>query len=101
MVVYDSSYIYITSCSDLRERIRRIDVIIDSLLNSSLETALSDDKQEYWLDDGQVKVKVVRRSAAESTNAIKQLESIKNIYLNQLNGRMVRLIDAKNFKRGF
>lgn len=99
MVIYDSSYIYITSAGTLLEKIRRIDVILNSLLDTALQAALGDDQKEYWLDDGQIRTKVVRNGASGVADSIKKLETIKQLYINQLNGRQVRLVDGKNFFR--
>lgn len=100
MVIYDSSYIYIRSAADLQEKIRRIDVIIASLEDTALQAALGDDQKEYWLDDGQMRTKVVRNGASGIAKSITAMEIIRQRYVNKLNGRQVRLVDGKNFYRG-
>jgi hypothetical protein len=97
MVEYTSEIAYIESQSDARSKITAIDQIIDALLVTSAKAALSEDVTEYWLDDGQTKIKTIRRSVESITKSIAGLRTLKNEYINQLNGRVMQLRDSKNF----
>lgn len=98
MIIYDSAFIYIDSATSLRDKICRIDDIIDALLNTALESAASDNLTEYMLDDGQTKIKAVYKGTDAVLRSIKVLETTKQIYVNRLNGRTIRLVDGKSFR---
>lgn len=99
MVLYDSAKIYIESCTTLEAKIAGINLILDALESTALEAAGKGDVTEYSLDDGQTKIKTVYRSPMEVANAITAFETIKQRYVNKLNGRVVRMIDSKSFTR--
>ena len=97
MTVYDSASIYIDSRTTLRAKITAIDAIIAALEVSALKAAEGESIEEYWLDDGQTKIKTIRRTSQEIAKSIFAFEQIKQRYVNSLNGRVFRLIDGKNF----
>lgn len=101
MPIYDSSYIYITSASTLREKITRVDAVIDALMTSALKAAATDQIQEYTLNDGQTTIKEAYRGAEAVLKSVEGFERIRNKYISQLNGRVMRLVDGKNFRGGF
>jgi len=96
-VYYSSEYIYITSTTVLKERLARIRAIIVALMDTQLQAALADNISEYSLDDGQTKIRTVNRSSGDIAKTIEDLQRIEQTYLNQLNGRVIRLVDGKNF----
>ena len=98
MAEYESGYAYIETATSLKEKVAKIDNIIDCLLNTALKAVENDDVTEYWLDDGQTKIKTVFRSSLDVTKAIAGYERVRNIYLNRINGRSVQLLD-KNSNR--
>jgi len=99
MVIYDSAGKYMESCKDARAKITACDAIIDALLNTAMEAALTGNVTEYDLDTGQTKVKCLYRSPQEVMNAIKTMQSIKEHYINNINGRSMHLVDGKNFRQ--
>jgi len=100
MVIYDSEFEYLDSKTDAKSKILAIDAIIDLLFTTAAKAALSEDVTEYWLDDGQTKIKTIRRSVASITASIQELRKLKNVYVQQINGRVVVLRDSKNFTSG-
>jgi hypothetical protein len=52
----------------------------------------------YEIDDGQIRVKTNYRSIAELTKGLDDLRAIKNIYVNQYNGRTMVLQDKRTFR---
>jgi hypothetical protein len=96
---YDSCAIYIDSATTVAARIVRIDAVIDALESSMLKAAAGENISEYSLDDGQTKISTVYRSTDQIMNSIMGLEKLKQYYINRLNGRVVRLVDSKNFLR--
>jgi hypothetical protein len=100
MIVYSSAGIYIDECgSDLKERVRRINLIIDALETSALDAASNAGITGYNLDDGQTKINQTYRSPEEITRSIVAFESIKQRYINKINGSVVRLVDGRNMTR--
>lgn len=96
-VYYDSAAVYIDSATSLCDKIARVDAIIDGLLTNALKAAENDNIQEYSLNDGQTVIKTVYRGASAVLESIHSFERIKQLYVNRLNGRMIRLVDVKNF----
>jgi hypothetical protein len=84
----------------LREKIARIDAIITALEDAALKGAATGHLDEVSLDDGQTKIKTLYRNVTQITASITGFEAIKQRYVNQLNGRSLRLVDAKNFYIG-
>lgn len=99
MVIYDSEGIYITAAATTEDKITRIDAIITALLTVSLTAAASDNISSYMLDDGQTKINTAYKGVDSVVKSIKAFEDLKSYYQNTLNGRVMRLVDSKNFKR--
>lgn len=97
MVIFDSSRLYIESKTSIRAKIVAIDNIIAALFSAAATAAGNSDISEYWLDDGQTKIKEVYKSPDSVMKAIGVFEAQKNYYIQQLNGHKVRLIDSKSF----
>ena len=98
MVYYDSADIYISSATTLREKITRIDAVIEALETTALRAAATGNLSEYALNDGQTTIKTVYRDVNAVAASITAFETIKERYINRLNGRHVRLVDGKNFR---
>lgn len=96
-MVFNSESDYISRAQGLRERLDRIDSIIDALLLQSVSAAANSDISEYQLDDGQTKIRTMYRDSAQVASAIAGYERLKQMYLNRLQGRVTRLMDGKNF----
>lgn len=96
-VYYDSAYKYIDCASDLRSKIARIEAIIAALETTALKAAANDNISEYSLNDGQTVIRTVYKSAQDVLNSIMAFEKIRQMYINRLNGRVIRLVDGKNF----
>ncbi len=99
MVEYDSAAVYIEGAVSLRDKISRINEVIDALIKAATAAAANDGISEYALDNGQTKIKTVYRGTAAIFNSIKDFERLKQIYVNRLNGHVTRLVDSKNFRR--
>ena len=80
----------------VQERIARINAIIDALLLAQIDNIGKEGVLEYSLDDGQTKISTTYRSTSDISQAVMALERIKQVYDNQLRGRVTRLIDSKN-----
>jgi hypothetical protein len=99
MIEFDSAAIYVQSATTLRDKIARYDAVITALETSVLSASEKAAVSEYWLDDGQVKIKSIYRNPNEVAASIKAFMAIREIYVNKLNGRHIRLVDSKNFIR--
>lgn len=99
MVVFDSECIYVDSKTTISAKITALDNIIGALMTTALKAASTGNLEEYSLDDGQTKIRTMYRSVDQIEKAITSFEKIRQMYINRLDGRMVRLIDGKNFVR--
>lgn len=97
MVYYDSAYKYIDCASTLRDKIAKIEIIISALEDTALKAAANDNITEYSLNDGQTIIRTVYKGADAVLASIQAFEKIRQMYINRLNGRMIRLVDGKNF----
>lgn len=98
MATYDSAAVFIESQTTLLAKVNSIELIIDALLITAAKAATNDNITEYSLNDGQTIIKTVYKGVDAITRSILEFEKLKHIYLNRLNGRMVRLMDSKNFR---
>ena len=96
-VVYDSAGIYVASRTTNLQKIAAIDAIISKLEEMALISAGTINIDDYSLDDGQTKIKTKYRSGADITTAIMDFMKIREIYINRVNGRQIRLVDSRNF----
>lgn len=90
--------VYIESAKDVKDKIRRIDAIINGLTSAALKAAATGNISEYMLDDGQTKISSTYRNPLEVQRSIMAFETIKQQYINQLNGYTIRLVDSSNFR---
>lgn len=98
MVIYDSAYIYVDSCTSIKEKIVRLDAIITALEDTALKSAANDDIKEVNLDDGQTKIRTEYKGTDAVLKSIEGFIKLKNYYVNKLNGRVTRLVDSKSFR---
>lgn len=82
---------YITSATSKLERLERINQIIEGLELHQITVIGNSDIDEYQIDDGQVKIRTIYRSASDIAKAILSYTRIKNQLLSELNGRQVAL----------
>lgn len=94
MAIYTDITVYIRCASDIRQKIARIDSIIELLEDSLLNNALDSGIEEYSLDDGQTKIKSVLRDPSAIEKAILALEKRKQRLINSCIGHRYGLMDA-------
>ncbi len=97
--LYNSEKIFIESATTTEEALARVCAIIVALETLAVTSAANEDVAEYWLDDGQTKIKRVYRSTMEISQSIMKWEQVKQIYINKLNGRTFQMVSANEFKR--
>jgi len=85
------------TCTTRKERIAKIDIIIDALLDASVIGAGSSCVVEESLDDGQTKIKSIYRSMSEVETAIHRFTRLQTKYANMCKGRSTRLRDRDSF----
>ncbi len=100
MVQFSSADTYVESCQSLKSKIQAIEQIISALLSQALKAAAKGPVSQYTLNDGQTIINCSYRSAGDVAKSIKEFETIKNMYINYMNGNMMRLVDSKNFTNG-
>jgi hypothetical protein len=101
MATYISELKYIESAASLEAKIVKIDQIIDGLMNSAMENVGNSDLKDYFLDDGQTKIRANYRSSSEILDAVADWEKIKTVYVNRLNGRTFRLRSRTHASRRY
>jgi hypothetical protein len=99
MVVYNAASEYIRTGTNNKEKIDKIEIVIEALELVMLEAADKDNIEEYELNDGQTKIRTVYRGVQSVMAAIMALEKLKMYYINRTVGRQVRLVDEKNFRQ--
>jgi hypothetical protein len=82
---------YIECGKTIREKIQRIDGLINVFELKLLDVSESVVYDEYAMNDGQMNVKTKYRSSNDVLKAIDGLEKLKNRYINKLNGRVTIL----------
>ena len=82
---------YIECGQTYREKIQRIDNLINVFELKLLDVSESISYDEYALNDGQMNVRTKYRSSNDVLQAIDNLEKLKQRYVNKLNGRTVVL----------
>src|SRR5688572_712849 len=92
-VIFDSAALYIETATTLQGKIQKIDAIIAALETAALKAAGTGNITEYTLDNGQTKIQTMYRSPEAVQSSINAFEKIRQRYINQLNGRVVRLVD--------
>lgn len=97
MVEYNRAGLYLETKTSVREKITAIEAIIDALIVEAANATSNEGISEYWLDDGQTKIKTVYRSAEEIMKGVRAFEQMKQVYVNRFNGRVSRLVPAKAF----
>lgn len=95
MAVYFTCIDYIRCASNTKEKIERINAIIEALEDSMLEGALKANIEEYSIDDGQTKIKTVFRDVNQIEDAITALTRRKNKLINSCIGFRYGLQDGK------
>lgn len=101
MIVYDQCQVYIDSKTSNLAKIAALDAIINTLMSTAAGAAGNNDLMEYSFNDGQSIVKMIYRDSAAVFRAIDDFEKLRQMYINRVNGRMVRLEDGKNFTRRY
>lgn len=95
MNIYNNIVLYVNCSADTKEKIARIDAIIAVLEDSELNGAANGDVSEYWLDDGQTKIKTVFRDPEAIERAILALQRRKIRLQNNCAGYRYGLMDGK------
>lgn len=92
---FNSPHDYLQTASNLTEKIKIIDSIIDAMYQSLSNSALNSNIEEYQFNDGQTIVKAVNRDPKSIQAAIEALEKQRNYYQSKIEGRMMRLEDHR------
>lgn len=101
--IFESPKIYLSSAKTLQERIDRLELLIDAMILSTLNVVSGEDYNpnvsEYQLNDGQIIVRTAYKTNNDVFASIKQLELTKQMYMNQLNGRVMTMRDIRSLRR--
>jgi hypothetical protein len=97
-VIYKKLNLAIPNGMTPQQKIAKIEEIITELFNNALANVGQGNISEYDMDTGQTRTKVRYNSPDTVLKSIKQYEDMKQLYINQLSPRIVRLVDGKNFR---
>lgn len=97
-IEYNSELSFIQSGTTIDEKIIKVDSIITALEDLMVTAATSDNIQEYWLDDGQTKIKTIYRSIEQIERSIAGMDRYRSRLVNKRIGRVVPLVDGKNLR---
>lgn len=90
-----------TNRTDLyKDRITKIDLVIDALLTNVLEAAGTNNIEEFQLNDGQTIIKTIYNGADDVFKSITVAEKLRTYYQNQITGHTFRMIDHKSIHHG-
>ena len=98
-VIFEKASEYIQSCSTIDAKITAIDAVIDALMAAALRSAETGQFDEYWYDDGHIKIRNKYRTVANIQQSIRDFEQLRNMYAQRRTGRITRLKDGSNFLR--
>ena len=85
-------------CSNARDKIAKIDELIDFLLASALPSVQQGNYAEYEIDTGQTKQKVKYTDPSEVVNTIGLYRKLRKQYENDIIPRKVGLVDSKSIR---
>lgn len=98
---FDSADKFILCATNTAEKIAKIDLVINGLLDMAITAAVTGNFEEYSLDDGQTKIKTTYRNMTDVTAAISSMRKLKMLFVADYNnstmGRGRQLKDRKNF----
>ena len=94
MAYYFNILDYIKCSSDTIEKINRIEAVITALEDAELLAASNSTVEEYWLDDGQTKIKAINRDLGSIERTILLLEKRKIRLQNECVGYRYGLQDG-------
>lgn len=96
MIYYEKAADYFGTCTEMDEKITKVQQVIDALLTLSLTAVENEIYEEYQLSDGQTTIRARYRGLSAILAAIKGYESIKQLYINQRQGRTMTMVDGIN-----
>lgn len=94
---FDSEYVYINSATNNLDKIAKIDLVIEGLLDVAIKAATTENISEYSIDSGQSKIKAVYKGTESVYKSITAFRRLRQEFVNNLNGRIFRAVDSKSF----
>lgn len=84
-----------------KDRLDAIDQLIEMTILKQLDAVTNNDPSisEYQFEDGQVKIRTAYRTSNDFKTALSSLESIRQVYINRLKGRVMSLVDYNVLRR--
>jgi hypothetical protein len=98
-IYYEDAGGYIQNASNIRDKIKRIDQVIDALFDAATKAAANQEISSYSLDDGQTSITASYRNSQEALKAINDFEELRQKYIDRLNKNSVfQLKPEQNFR---
>lgn len=95
-IIYAKASDYLGTLTSRNARIAAIDSIIDTLLLTAADAASNDNISKYVLNDGQTIIQCEYKGAESIMKSIQAFRKLRNMYINDSNGRAFRLVDYKS-----
>ncbi len=89
--------VYLDSATDAMDKIARYDAIINGLITAAQRATANEDVEEYFMDDGQQKIRYRYRTASDAFKAIINFKRLRYEEHARLFGRTRRLVPQRNF----
>lgn len=89
------------SCTSIRAKIAKLDVLIDSLFTTATKTTATGNIASYKIDDGQSIQEVFYTNMKQVMAALKVYEAQRQYYVNKLTGNEYLQVSGKNLNRGW
>ena len=97
-IVTYTETLYIQTATTLKEKLAKIESIIDALYTQMAENTANEMFEEYRIDDGQVKIETIYRSFSDVMAAINIFEKWAARIRNQLNGNVYVIRSAQGMR---
>jgi len=100
MALYYSEKDYIQDSKTLKDKIAKIDKVIDALIDEAVVMAQNeaDTMSQYSLDDGQTSISASYRTVDEVRKAIRGFRQLRNELTADLVGRHYRITPSEGFR---
>lgn len=96
MKIYSCPRVFLDTATTIQDKIAKIDLIMDALLDSAIDAAGTAGTDEYMLDDGQSKIRQIYRNVTDIKKAYTEFEQIRIMLALRINKRVSVLKDLNS-----
>jgi hypothetical protein len=85
-------------CENARDKITKIDAIIDTLLTTAATSVARGNVARYELDTGQTRTKVEYTSPKEVADTVEMYRRLRKYYENDIVPRVIKAVDGGSMR---